>query len=123
MDEQVVRQAEDWLEQIYEDLWPTYRKDEAILDVRIANEIKLHSPDLQQAIHVVLRNWLDKDDGICARRALSLILLLRATEFIPALQVLLSDILSGRRSIEAIQYPSSVRNVINTLENEQEEQQ
>lgn len=118
MDEQTIAAAEQWLQQIYDDLMPEYKKDEAILDDRIGNEIKLYSIELQQAVKAVLRKWVVGDDPVRVLIALSLILRLRDVVSIDVLQKLLDDIRMGRRSVETIPYTSTIERIIDRLKAE-----
>ncbi|MEN6372366.1 MAG: hypothetical protein ABFD64_10175 [Armatimonadota bacterium] len=116
MDTDLVEQAEAWLKQLYEDLIEsrTYEKSNEELDDRVAREIRLYAPELQQAIRAVLGKWLASGDIHYGQTSLGLILRLKATEFIPKLEQLREDILAGRPNLPT-QWVSTVDGILRVL--------
>ncbi|MEN6371933.1 MAG: hypothetical protein ABFD64_07960 [Armatimonadota bacterium] len=116
MDTEIAKQAEEWLTQIYDDLVESgeYKKSNEELIIRIAWEIRLYTPELQKAVMIVLDQWLSGEDKYRSEIALSLILSLKATEFIPKLEQLREDILAGRPNLPT-PWVSTVDNILGVL--------
>ncbi|MEN6370690.1 MAG: hypothetical protein ABFD64_01625 [Armatimonadota bacterium] len=88
MNEALVEEAESWLIQLHKDLSSDrgYEREPTLLYNRVAWEVKLLSPELQDAVKAVLAKWLKSNNIELIMDALRLILRLESIEFIPLIE-------------------------------------
>lgn len=108
MDINISSQAENWLDQLYNDLSadPYYQKDGSSFLARMEWEIGRYDVEHQKAIITALGNWLLGTDKGKIGTALSMIQRFHGTEHISTLSKMRDNIKNGTSILPTVWLPS-----------------